>query len=54
MTSSAGPDSGGGCYIHEAGDTPIDRMCQRTDKTLQWAAVGDAYDATNERIQVRR
>ena len=40
---------------HESlhGDTPIDRVCQLADKTPLWAAVGDAYDPTKERIQIR-
>jgi transposase InsO family protein len=40
---------------HESlhGDTPIDRVCHRANKTPLWAAVGDAYDVTKERIQIR-
>lgn len=40
---------------HEAlgGDCPIDRVCQRADKTPLWDAVSDAFDATKERVQVR-
>jgi transposase InsO family protein len=40
---------------HESlhGDTPIDRVCQLADKTPLWAAVGDAYDASKERIKIR-
>jgi transposase InsO family protein len=40
---------------HEAlgGLCPIDRVCERADKTPIWAEVEDAYDATKERVQVR-
>ena len=40
---------------HESlhGDTPVDRVCQRADKTPLWAAVCEAYDPAKERIQVR-
>jgi transposase InsO family protein len=40
---------------HESlhGDTPIDRVCQLTDKTPLWATVSEAYDPTKERIQIR-
>src|SRR5207248_2867311 len=40
---------------HESlhGDTPINRVCQLADKTPLWAAVGDAYDPTEEPIQIR-
>jgi hypothetical protein len=41
---------------HESlhGDTPIDRVCQRADKTPLWAAVSDAYDPAKEHIQIRQ
>ena len=32
------------------GNTPVDRVCQRTDKTPLWAAVCEAYDPAKERI----
>ena len=32
---------------------PIDRACERLDKTPIWAEVDDAYDTARERIQVR-
>ena len=35
------------------GDTPVDRVCQRADKTPLWVAVCEAYDPAKERIQVR-
>ena len=35
------------------GDIPVDRVCQRADKTPLWAAVCEAYDPAKERIQVR-
>lgn len=40
---------------HESlhGDTPIERLCQRADKTPLWATVSEAYDPANEHIQVR-
>jgi transposase InsO family protein len=40
---------------HEAlgGLCPIDRVCERADKTPIWAEVDAAYDAARERIQVR-
>ena len=40
---------------HEAlgGLCPIDRVCERADKTPIWAEVDAAYDAVQERIQVR-
>jgi transposase InsO family protein len=40
---------------HESlhGDTPIDRVCQRSEKTPLWGAVSQAYDVTKERIQIR-
>lgn len=40
---------------HEAlgGLCPIDRVCERFDKTPLWGEVDAAYDATKERIQVR-
>ncbi len=40
---------------HEAlgGLCPIDRVCERLDKTPLWGDVGAAYDETRERIQVR-
>jgi transposase InsO family protein len=40
---------------HESlhGDTPVDRVCQRADKTPLWVAVCEAYDPAKERIQVR-
>jgi hypothetical protein len=40
---------------HESlhGDTPIDRVCQRADKTPLWAAISDAYDPAKEHIQIR-
>lgn len=40
---------------HEALDglCPIDRVCERADKTPIWAEVDAAYDAARERIQVR-
>jgi hypothetical protein len=41
---------------HESlhGDTPIDRVCRRADKTPLWAAVSDAYDPAKEHIQIRQ
>jgi hypothetical protein len=41
---------------HESldGDTPIERVCQRADKTPLWAAVSDAYEPAKEHIQVRQ
>ncbi len=40
---------------HEAldGGTPIDRICQRAEKTPLSAEVSDAYDSDKERIRVR-
>jgi transposase InsO family protein len=40
---------------HEAlgGLCPIDRVCERLDKTPLWGEVDAAYDPTKERIQVR-
>jgi transposase InsO family protein len=40
---------------HDAlgGSAPIDRVCERADKTPIWAEVTDAYDADQERIRVR-
>ena len=40
---------------HEAlgGRCPIDRVCERLDKTPLWGDVGAAYDEARERIQVR-
>lgn len=40
---------------HEAlaGLCPIDRVCERADKTPVWAEVEDAYDTTKERVQTR-
>jgi transposase InsO family protein len=40
---------------HESlhGDTPIDRVCQRADKTPLWAAVSNVYDPAKEHIQIR-
>jgi transposase InsO family protein len=40
---------------HEAlgGLCPIDRVCERADKTPVWAEVEDAYDTTKERVQIR-
>ena len=40
---------------HEAlqGLTPIDRVCELTDKTPHWGAVSDAYDPMQEHVQVR-
>jgi len=40
---------------HEAlgGLCPIDRVCERIDKTPLWGDVDAAYDVTRERIQVR-
>jgi len=40
---------------HEAlgGLCPIDRVCERIDRTPLWGEVGDAYDEARERIQVR-
>ena len=35
------------------GDTPVDRVCERADKTPLRAAVCDAYHPTKERIQIR-
>jgi hypothetical protein len=32
---------------------PIDRVCERIDKTPLWADVDAAYDGTKERIHVR-
>lgn len=32
---------------------PIDRVCERADKTPIWSEVMDAYDATKERVQIR-
>lgn len=36
------------------GSTPIDRVCERADKTPLRGAVADAYEAANERIRVRQ
>ena len=40
---------------HESLDglTPIDRVCDRAEKTPLWANVSDSYDADQERIRVR-
>lgn len=40
---------------HESlqGLTPIDRVCELTDKTPLWSVVGDSYDPTKEHVQVR-
>jgi transposase InsO family protein len=40
---------------HESlgGQCPIDRVCERIDKTPLWADVDAAYELTRERIQVR-
>ena len=40
---------------HEAlgGLSPIDRVCERADKTPLWDEVYRAYDATKERIRIR-
>ena len=40
---------------HEAlgGLCPIDRVCERADKTPTWAGVNDAYNVARERAQVR-
>jgi transposase InsO family protein len=35
------------------GSTPIDRICERIDKTPLWAQVADAYDADLELVRVR-
>ncbi len=35
------------------GDTPIERVCQRADKTPLWATVSEAYDSAKEHIQLR-
>ena len=35
------------------GQCPIDRVCERINKTPLWGDVDAAYDATHERIQVR-
>jgi len=32
------------------GHAPIDRVCQRADKTPLWTAVSEAYDPINEGI----
>jgi transposase InsO family protein len=41
---------------HEAlgGLCPIDRVCERLDKTPIWAEVEQGYDAPKERVQVRQ
>ncbi len=40
---------------HESlgGLCPIDRVCERADKTPIWAEVADAYDPAKERVQIR-
>lgn len=35
------------------GQCPIDRVCERADKTPLWSEVSEAYEAKNERVQVR-
>ncbi|HLY89726.1 MAG TPA: hypothetical protein VKQ27_12140 [Acetobacteraceae bacterium] len=42
-----------GAVCRRFGVSPIDRVCQLADKTPLWAAVGDAYDASKERIKIR-
>lgn len=32
---------------------PIDRVCERADKTSIWTEVADTYDASKERLQIR-
>jgi hypothetical protein len=32
---------------------PIDRVCERVGKTPIWSEVSDAFDTTQERVQIR-